>query len=95
VPNAFSPNRDGHNDIFIPNAILIFNNTGNPILDYNLEIYNRWGEMVFISNDAKTGWDGTYQGQVCQQGQYIYKVKALGLDGITSFNIEGVLILLR
>jgi len=95
VPNAFSPNRDGHNDIFIPNSILIFNNTGNPILDYQLEIYNRWGEMLFTSNDNKVGWDGTYQGKPCPQGHYIYKVKGLGLDGVTAFNIEGVLILLR
>ncbi len=95
VPNAFSPNKDGHNDVFIPVSILIFNNTGNPIQDYRMEVYNRWGEMLFVSEDAKIGWDGTYQGKVCQQGQYIYKVTALGLDGITSFNIEGVLILLR
>jgi gliding motility-associated-like protein len=95
VPNAFSPNKDGHNDVFIPNSILIFNNTGNPILDYRMEVYNRWGEMVFVSDDAKMGWDGTYQGKPCQQGQYIYKVRALSLDGITSFNIDGILILLR
>ena len=95
VPNAFSPNMDGHNDVFIPNSILIFNNTGNPILDYQMEIYNRWGEQVFMTTDSKTGWDGTYQGKPCQQGQYIFKVKALGLDGITPFKIEGVLTLLR
>jgi gliding motility-associated-like protein len=95
VPSAFSPNKDGKNDVFLPRSILIFNNTGNPIKDYNMEIYNKWGEKVFESNDATLGWDGTYKSQNCQEGVYIYKVRGLGLDGITAFNIEGVVTLLR
>lgn len=95
VPNAFSPNSDGKNEVFIPKAILIFNQTGNPILDYRLEIYNRWGEQVFVSDDVNVGWDGTFNGQPCQEGHYVYKVRALALDGVTSFNLEGVFVLLR
>jgi gliding motility-associated-like protein len=95
VPNAFTPNKDGKNEVFIPRAILIFNQTGNPILDYKFEIYNRWGEQVFESNDLNVGWDGTYKGQLCQEGHYVYKVRALSLDGSTAFNLEGVLVLLR
>ncbi|MBL7836648.1 MAG: gliding motility-associated C-terminal domain-containing protein, partial [Bacteroidetes bacterium] len=95
VPNAFTPNSDGNNEVFIPRAILIFNQTGNPILDYRLEIYNSWGEQVFVSDDVNVGWDGTYKGQPCQEGNYVYKVRALALDGVTSFNLEGVFVLLR
>ncbi len=95
VPNAFSPNKDDKNEVFIPRAILIFNQTGNPILDYKLEIYNRWGEQVFETTDVNTGWDGTYKGELCMEGHYVYKVRALSLDGVTSFNLEGVLVLLR
>ena len=95
VPNAFSPNKDGKNEVFIPKAILIFNQTGNVIKDYKLEIYNRWGEQVFESLDVNTGWDGTYKGEVCMEGHYVYKVRALALDGVTAFNLEGVFVLLR
>jgi gliding motility-associated-like protein len=79
----------------IPRAILIFNQTGNPILDYKFEIYNRWGEQIFESNDLNLGWDGTYKGELCQEGHYVYKVRALSIDGVTAFNLEGVLFLLR
>lgn len=95
VPDAFSPNKDDKNEVFIPKAILIFNQTGNPILDYKLEIYNRWGEQVFVSDDVNVGWDGTYKGEICPEGHYVYKVRALALDGVTSFNLEGVFVLLR
>ena len=95
VPNAFTPNKDGKNEVFIPRAILIFNQTGNPILDYKFEIFNRWGEQVFESNDLNLGWDGTYKGEPCQDGHYVYKVRALALDGVTAFNLEGVFVLLR
>ena len=95
VPNVFSPNRDGYNEVFIPKAILIFNKTGNPILDYHLEIYNRWGEKVFETFDASVGWDGNYKDKPCQEGHYVYRIKGLGLDGSTNFNLEGVLTLLR
>lgn len=95
VPNAFSPNGDDINDVFIPNSILIFNQTGNPILDYHLEIFNRWGQKVFETDDVQKGWDGNYMGEPCIEGSYIYKLRGLGLDGITRFNLQGNVTLLR
>jgi gliding motility-associated-like protein len=95
VPSAFSPNDDGHNDVFKPIGILLFNNTGDPIKDYSLDIYNRWGELIFQSFDMNTGWDGTFMGENCAQGDYLYKLNALGLDGVSSFNLEGMVTLLR
>ncbi|MDI1235003.1 MAG: gliding motility-associated C-terminal domain-containing protein [bacterium] len=95
VPNVFTPNKDGNNEVFIPSAILVYNKTGNPILDYHMEIYNRWGEKVFESFDVQSGWDGSFSGKPCQEGHYLYKIKALSLDGAKNFNLEGVITLLR
>ncbi len=95
VPNVFSPNKDGNNEVFIPSAILVYNKTGNPILDYHLEIYNRWGERIFESYDVQQGWDGTFMGKPSQEGHYLYKLRALSLDGAKNFNLEGVITLLR
>jgi gliding motility-associated-like protein len=53
IPNAFSPNGDGRNDIFIP----VFNDTLK-IEDYNLEIYDRFGVQIFQSRNPSIGWDG-------------------------------------
>ena len=53
IPNAFTPNGDGRNDIFIP----VFNDTLK-IEDYNLEIYDRFGIQIFQSDNPNVGWDG-------------------------------------
>jgi gliding motility-associated-like protein len=69
IPNSFSPNGDEHNNIFNP----IYFSDFQPN-DYNLTIYNRWGEKIFSSNDLNIGWDGTYLGVIVQQGTYTYQV---------------------
>jgi|GEM_PF-6466053 len=56
MPNAFSPNGDGRNDVFRPV------NYGK-ITNYSLKIFNRWGTLLFQSSDPRTGWDGMYKGQ--------------------------------
>lgn len=68
IPSAFTPNGDGRNDIFN-----IFGNIKSK--DYALEIYNRWGELIFLSNDPKLGWDGKYKGKSVQDDLYIYKLQ--------------------
>lgn len=55
VPNAFTPNGDGINDFFMPEGVEINNN------DFVLFIYNRWGELVFYTDDVNNPWDGTIQ----------------------------------
>jgi len=71
LPNAFTPNGDGVNDIFkgIPVGIQQFS---------YLKIYNRWGQLVFYTTDYTKGWDGTWQGQKQNAGTYI--VLAGGVD---------------
>ena len=79
IPNAFSPNGDGANDFFTV--------YGQAVLEYRILIYNRWGELVYSSNDASevnnssAGWDGRYKGEFQEVGTYIYNIVAVGGDG--------------
>lgn len=66
MPNVFSPNGDGHNDRFVP---LEYNDT--PGL---LEVYNRWGQMVFSTTALAAGWDGRASGGDVSEGTYFYIV---------------------
>lgn len=76
IPNVFSPNGDGLNDVF-----KIYN------LGYrNIEVfqvYNRWGQMVFSGQHADAGWDGTFKGQPSETGVYHYYLRLSGNDGNT------------
>jgi gliding motility-associated-like protein len=75
-PNAFSPNKNGINDVFRPVGVGI-----NLTLEYQLTIYNRWGEKVFETLDPLHGWDGTYGGRQPMEGVYVYKAQVVFLDG--------------
>jgi gliding motility-associated-like protein len=64
IPDCFSPNGDGSNEVYKPQV--------SPFVSrYRMEIFNRWGERVFYTDDVSQGWDGTYQGEACEQGVYI------------------------
>jgi gliding motility-associated-like protein len=77
VPNAFSPNGDGINDIF---QIKFPHSTFN--LQYStLSIFNRWGEEIFQSDDITQGWDGKKNGNPCPGGVYVYKI-VFSVDGV-------------
>lgn len=67
-PNAFSPDGDGINDFF--------KISGQGIIDYQIEIFNRWGQMVYKSLDLGKGWDGTFKGKNLPTGTYVYKIKS-------------------
>lgn len=67
-PNAFTPNGDGLNDEFKP----VTNSTD--IEHFSLSIYNRWGALVYQTSDITQGWNGTYKGELCQAGAYVYKI---------------------
>ena len=43
--------------------------------DFKLEIYNRWGELIWVSKDISIGWDGTFNGSYCQDGMYLWKLE--------------------
>jgi gliding motility-associated-like protein len=87
LPNAFTPDGDGLNDVF--KAI------GQPenLTSFSMKIFNRWGQMVFESTDISLGWDGTYQGKPAPSGTYVYR-----LDysiSSRSFDTSGTVILVR
>ena len=69
IPNAFSPNADGTNDVF-----LVYANQGT-IAGLDMKIFNQWGELVFESSDQGRGWDGTYKGKAQPCGVYMYVIK--------------------
>jgi gliding motility-associated-like protein len=83
VPNSFTPNGDGLNDEFIP----IFN-MANSVKEYRFEVYNRWGQIVFETNDITLGWDGKYKGKICQTGTYNWIVYYQDYDK-NPYNING------
>jgi gliding motility-associated-like protein len=77
LPNAFSPSSsgvsggtpgDGKNDTFLP--------VMRGVVDFEMLVFNRWGELLFETKDASRGWDGTFNGRVCQQDVYMYKLSA-------------------
>ena len=67
IPNVFTPNGDQNNDIFLPLL--------QGAVEYNLLIFNRWGELLFESNSPEVGWDGYYQGVMSPPDAYIYKLE--------------------
>lgn len=72
VPNAFSPNGDGQNDVFS-----IY---GGPFTQVELKIYNNWGELIFQSDKQSEGWDGRKQGVEQPAGVYVYTIYCISED---------------
>ncbi|TAL58624.1 MAG: PKD domain-containing protein [Bacteroidetes bacterium] len=65
IPNAFTPNHDGKNEMFMPVAIGIQN--------FRMWIFDRWGNLIFETIDVNHGWNGTFKGDRCQQDVYVWK----------------------
>lgn len=66
MPDAFSPDNDGRNDVFKP---VTQRTTLEP---YLLSVFDRWGQLIFSSSDPNFGWDGSYKGAPCPSGSYTY-----------------------
>ncbi|HTF05840.1 MAG TPA: PKD domain-containing protein [Bacteroidia bacterium] len=86
VPSGFSPNGDGQNDIFYV--------LGGPFTELELRIYNKWGELIFVSTSQAIGWDGTRDGIPQPVGVYVYTVHAVTPDSTEHF-LEGDVTLVR
>jgi len=80
IPTAFTPNGDGLNDGF---SVL-----GGPFVEYELRVFNEWGNQIFISNSQGEKWDGTYKGIVQPAGTYIYVFNGKILFG-DNINLKG------
>lgn len=86
VPSAFSPNGDNQNDI-----LFVY---GSCINFMQFEVYNRWGERVFISTNPANGWDGTWRGQPCESAVFTYVLTGQMLDG-TAIEMQGNISLIK
>gem|GEM_PF-1009860 len=75
TPNMFSPNGDGVNDVFE-----IYGNH-DALKEYDIKIFNRWGEKIYQSSDPHFQWDGTYKGVPQDPGVFVYFMKVIFLDG--------------
>lgn len=69
LPDAFTPNNDRDNDIFKAE--------GKYLRDFKLSVFNRWGEMIFYSENMSEGWDGKFKNIDCPPGVYVYVISAL------------------
>jgi gliding motility-associated-like protein len=58
-------------------------------------VFDRWGEIIFETHDTQIGWDGTYQGKICQDGTYVWKIKIKKRDTVEKIEKIGHITLLR
>lgn len=75
VPNAFTPNGDGSNDVFFPQGV------GIDPEQFEMWIFDRWGNLIFYTDDLNEGWNGCVQSspRVCQIDTYVWKIKCVDL----------------
>ena len=85
IPTAFTPNGNGLNEAFTIKGL--------HIAQYECEVYNRWGQSIFVTTDMDHPWDGMVAGQLAEQGVYAYRVYARGFNGFTETRYGTVSIL--
>lgn len=86
IPNAFTPNDNGVNEVFMPE--------GENFDSYDMQIFNRWGELMFRGGASAGGWDGTFKGSPAPQGQYVYLIMLTRWPG-SNLAYSGKLMLVR
>lgn len=79
VPNSFTPNGDGLNDVFSPSII--------GIQSFEMVIFDRWSEVLYKTNDISKGWDGTHKGQSCKQNTYIWEIVTIDIFDMKHYYI--------
>src|SRR5918993_449698 len=85
-PRAFTPNGDGLNDLF--------NVFGQFIITFEMRIFNRWGEMMYVTDELEKGWDGTFKGSWMPEGTYVFRTTLTDQAGRT-FDRSGTVVLLK
>jgi gliding motility-associated-like protein len=88
IPDAFSPNGDGQNDVYY----IKFNESCVATMEFN--IYDRWGNKIFTANSVSSGWDGTYKGQPMNSGTYVYYLNLTDKSG-NNYQKKGNITLVR
>ena len=88
LPNAFTPNNDGKNDVFRPQFLC-------PVKNYQLSIYNRWGQKLFFTITPEIGWDGTQTTQPADLGTFMYYMTYTHAITGKEFKLKGDVTLIR
>lgn len=86
VPNAFSPNNDGANDVLYVR--------GECLETLTFMVFNRWGQKVFETTDKNIGWDGTFKGDIMNTGVFVYRLEGKDYDG-KGYSLKGNVTLIR
>ncbi len=90
IPDAFTPNGDGRNDLF-----RAMTEKACPVTGYDLQIFNRWGQLVFSGTAGMPGWDGRYNGMPAEAGVYYYRIRMETGTRRAVFEQKGNLTLIR
>lgn len=90
VPSSFSPNEDGINDYFFP----VFSEYGLDEKTFEMQIFDRWGNLLFQTKDRSQKWDGKKSGSAVKQDVYVYKIKYKDVSG-TVYNKTGFVTLIK
>lgn len=89
APNTFTPDGDEFNQEWT------FHISGIDIFDFDLLIFNRWGEVIWESHDPSVGWDGTYNGQIVQQGTYTWVMRVADASNDDRYTFNGHVTVIR
>ena len=87
APNGFTPNGDGRNDAFTV--------AGIGLTDFQMMIFNRWGEKLFETHDIDQGWDGTYNGELVENDVYTYLIVYSDITGPEKKSMKGIVAVIR
>ena len=88
IPNAFSPNNDRTNDVF---KVL----GTETVTDFNLKIFNRWGQIVFETSDKSKAWDGRVKGMDAPVGTFVYILRYTDMHEPAPQLVKGTIVLIR
>jgi gliding motility-associated-like protein len=89
IPNTFTPNDDNINDVFFIKGI------GLKSEGFYMEVFDRWGTLLFATKDINKGWDGTVKGVKAAEGVYVYRVKVIGNNGVGKKEFKGHITLMK
>jgi gliding motility-associated-like protein len=88
IPNSFTPNNDGKNDVFRAGY-------GDNVIEYEMQIFNRYGQLLFVTKDKNRGWDGSVNGTKQPQGAYTWVIQYRIRQTVQPNVMQGTLLLLR
>jgi gliding motility-associated-like protein len=77
IPNTFTPNGNGNNDVFIP----VFSGL-DYVSEFQMMIFDRWGNLIYVTKDKYAGWDGTFNSKKVQEDTYVYKLYVTDMNGL-------------